>query len=159
MLTVGVDMIEIDRIEGVIGRRGQRFLERVYTPGELAYCRGRVPELAARFAAKEAVAKALGTGIRGLGLARHGSRARSSRQADRRLARSRRSTRAGAWSLGVGHLAHPCARLRGGDGGSAVAERALEPSLRRKPQSSGREPAPSFPRKRQSTSPCEAGDL
>ena len=66
MLTVGVDMIEIDRIEGVIARRGQRFLERVYTPGELAYCRGRVPELAARFAAKEAVAKALGTGIRGL---------------------------------------------------------------------------------------------
>ena len=66
MLTVGVDMIEIDRIEGVIARWDRRFLERVYTPAELAYCGRRVPELAARFAAKEAIAKALGTGIRGL---------------------------------------------------------------------------------------------
>lgn len=66
MLTVGVDMIEIERIQAVVDRRGQRFLDRIYTPRELSYCRGRIPELAVRFAAKEAVAKALGTGIRGL---------------------------------------------------------------------------------------------
>ena len=46
---------------------GERFLGRVYTPAELALCRGRAPELAARFAAKEAISKALGTGLRGIG--------------------------------------------------------------------------------------------
>ena len=51
----------------VLDRRGERFLRRIYTPEEVAYCRGRVSELAARFAAKEAVMKALGTGIRGVG--------------------------------------------------------------------------------------------
>jgi len=64
--SVGVDIVEIKRIEAVLRRHGQRFLQRVYTPAEQAYCRGRVPELAARFAAKEAVSKALGTGMRGI---------------------------------------------------------------------------------------------
>jgi len=66
MYRVGVDIIEIARIRGVIDRRGQRFLRRIYTEAELEFCRGRVPELAARFAAKEAVMKALGTGRRGV---------------------------------------------------------------------------------------------
>ena len=61
---VGIDMIEIDRVRGVLERHPRRFLERVYTPEETAFCRGRVSELAARFAAKEAVMKALGTGAR-----------------------------------------------------------------------------------------------
>jgi len=61
-----VDIIEIERIEAVLQRHGERFLQRVYTPKEQAYCRGRVPELAVRFAAKEAVSKALGTGLRGI---------------------------------------------------------------------------------------------
>ncbi len=64
---VGIDVIEIDRVEDVIRRHGDRFLERIYTPAEITHCRGRVSELAARFAAKEAVMKALGTGIRGVG--------------------------------------------------------------------------------------------
>lgn len=64
---LGIDIIEIDRIADVIARHGERFLRRIYTEDELAYCRGRVPELAARFAAKEAVMKALGTGVRGVG--------------------------------------------------------------------------------------------
>ena len=67
MLTVGVDIIEIHRVERAISRFGSRFLERIYTPAEVRYCRGRVPELAVRFAGKEAVMKALGTGIRGVG--------------------------------------------------------------------------------------------
>ena len=61
---VGVDMIETDRVRGVLARHPERFITRVYTPEEAAFCRGRVPELAARFAAKEAVMKALGTGAR-----------------------------------------------------------------------------------------------
>ena len=67
MLTTGVDFIEIERVAGVLDRYGDRFLKRVFTPGEIAYCRGRAPNLAARFAAKEAVMKSLGTGFRGVG--------------------------------------------------------------------------------------------
>ena len=67
MLTTGVDIIEIPRIQQVLDRYGQRFLDRVFTLGEIAYCRGRAPNLAGRFAAKEATMKALGTGVRGVG--------------------------------------------------------------------------------------------
>ncbi|MCH7580961.1 MAG: holo-ACP synthase, partial [Chloroflexi bacterium] len=63
---VGIDTIEIPRVRRVLERHGERFLKRVYTPTEVAFCRGRVAELAARFAAKEAVMKALGTGVRGI---------------------------------------------------------------------------------------------
>jgi holo-[acyl-carrier protein] synthase len=64
---VGVDIVEIVRIERAIKRWGGRFTKRVYTEAEREICRGRVPELAARFAAKEAVMKALGTGRREIG--------------------------------------------------------------------------------------------
>ncbi|TEU10637.1 MAG: 4'-phosphopantetheinyl transferase superfamily protein, partial [Anaerolineales bacterium] len=57
MLSVGVDMVEIPRIARALERWGERFLHKVYTEEEVAYCRGRVPELAARFAAKEAISK------------------------------------------------------------------------------------------------------
>ena len=66
-ITVGVDMVEIDRIAAAVERWGDRFLQRVYTPGEIAFSRGRAERLAARFAAKEATMKALGTGRRGVG--------------------------------------------------------------------------------------------
>ena len=66
-LAHGIDVIEIARVRAVLERHGERFLRRVYTEDEVRYCRGRVPELAARFAAKEAVMKALGTGVRGVG--------------------------------------------------------------------------------------------
>ena len=64
MLSTGVDILHVPRVAEAIARHGARFLARVYTPAEIAYCRGRAPELAARFAAKEAVAKALGVGMR-----------------------------------------------------------------------------------------------
>jgi holo-[acyl-carrier protein] synthase len=67
MLYTGVDLIEIARIERAVARWGERFLRRVYTPAELAAYRGRLPSLAARWAAKEAGAKLLGVGLRGLG--------------------------------------------------------------------------------------------
>lgn len=63
-LTTGVDLVELDRIQRAVARYGERFLARVYTPGELVLYRDRLPELAARFAAKEAVSKALGVGLR-----------------------------------------------------------------------------------------------
>ncbi len=62
-LSTGVDIIEIERIQDSITRNGARFLERVYTANELALCGEDSASLAARFAAKEAVAKALGCGI------------------------------------------------------------------------------------------------
>lgn len=60
LLETGVDSIEIERIKEAIERHGDRFLERIYTPGELASCHGRAESLAARFAAKEAAFKVLG---------------------------------------------------------------------------------------------------
>lgn len=67
MLATGVDIIEIERVAQASRRWGSRFLERIYTPDELAYCGGKAQRLATRFAAKEAVMKVLGTGIRGVG--------------------------------------------------------------------------------------------
>ena len=66
MLIAGVDIIEIERVERVAERYGERFFRRIYTEAEIAYCRGRAPQLASRFAAKEAGMKALGTGVRGV---------------------------------------------------------------------------------------------
>ena len=67
VLGIGTDVIEIDRIQASIDRFGQRFLHRIFTPGEIAYCQRKqkhaAESFAARFAAKEAAAKALGTGI------------------------------------------------------------------------------------------------
>lgn len=62
-LSVGVDLVEVRRIRRAVERHGQRFLKRVYTDAELAHCHGRVGELAVRWAAKEAVSKALGVGL------------------------------------------------------------------------------------------------
>jgi holo-[acyl-carrier protein] synthase len=59
----GSDILEVDRVDRAILRHGQRFFERFFTSQELIDCRGHTPALAARLAGKEAVAKALGTGI------------------------------------------------------------------------------------------------
>jgi holo-[acyl-carrier protein] synthase len=58
-----VDLVELERIQRAVARHGDRFLRRIYTPNELAFYQDRLPELAARFAAKEAVSKALGVGL------------------------------------------------------------------------------------------------
>ena len=62
-LATGIDLIEITRIEEVVARHGKYYLERIFTSAELEYCGKRAESLAGRWAAKEAVAKALGTGI------------------------------------------------------------------------------------------------
>jgi holo-[acyl-carrier protein] synthase len=59
----GVDLIEIERVANAKARFGDGFLRRVFTPRELDDCRSRAESLAGRFAAKEAAAKALGTGV------------------------------------------------------------------------------------------------
>jgi len=63
----GVDICEVERVRAAIDRFGQRFLKRVFTQAEREYCeskRNRVERYAARFAAKEAAMKAIGTGLR-----------------------------------------------------------------------------------------------
>ena len=65
IIGTGLDATEIDRIEEAIKRYGDRFIRRVFTAGEIAYCQAKkdfAPSFAARFAAKEAAMKALGTG-------------------------------------------------------------------------------------------------
>jgi holo-[acyl-carrier protein] synthase len=72
ILGVGLDVVEVERVARALAAHGPRFEERVYTPAEQAECArraDRVQALAARFAAKEAFLKALGTGwVRGLSL-------------------------------------------------------------------------------------------
>ena len=64
---VGVDLVEVERVRRVVERYGSRFVDRVYTPAEQDYCRGRITSLAARWAAKEATAKSLACGIGDVG--------------------------------------------------------------------------------------------
>jgi holo-[acyl-carrier protein] synthase len=63
ILRSGIDLVEISRLEDIQARIKERFLKRVYTAIELEECQGLSASLAGRFAAKEAVAKALGCGI------------------------------------------------------------------------------------------------
>jgi holo-[acyl-carrier protein] synthase len=66
ILGVGIDIIEVPRIQASYEKFGERFLQRILRPGEIGYClsfKHPGPHLAARFAAKEAVSKAFGTGI------------------------------------------------------------------------------------------------
>ena len=65
-IAVGIDIIEVDRVRKVFEHHGERFLKRVFTEIEVRQCRGRAEKLAGRFAAKEAISKALGTGIHGV---------------------------------------------------------------------------------------------
>jgi len=68
---IGIDIIEIERVKAAVKKYGKNFLRRVFTKREIDYCTSqkayRFPELAVRFAAKEAYSKALGTGITGFG--------------------------------------------------------------------------------------------
>ena len=81
IIGTGLDATEIARIAAAIERYGDRFVHRIFTEGEIAYCRGRrdaASSFAARFAAKEAAMKALGTGHsrgvfwQGIEVVRHG---------------------------------------------------------------------------------------
>ena len=65
-IAVGIDIIEVDRVRKVYEHHGERFLQRVFTEREIQQCRGKINRFAARFAAKEAISKALGTGIHGV---------------------------------------------------------------------------------------------
>jgi holo-[acyl-carrier protein] synthase len=65
---IGIDVVQVERIRGSVERFGARFEARIFTADELTYCRGHkdpMPHLAARFAAKEALFKAIGTGLSG----------------------------------------------------------------------------------------------
>ena len=65
ILGIGIDLVDLVEFKAILKRRGSRFLARAFTAGEIRYCRARkdpAPHFAARFAAKEAAFKALGTG-------------------------------------------------------------------------------------------------
>jgi holo-[acyl-carrier protein] synthase len=110
MLTTGVDIIEVERVQQVLDRWGQRFLDRIFTEGEQTYCRGRAPNLAARFAAKEATMKALGTGVRGVSWKDiEVVRARSGAPSIRLTGRAQQRFE----SLGLSHLALSMSHTKG----------------------------------------------
>jgi holo-[acyl-carrier protein] synthase len=120
---IGIDLVNLERLRGVLDRYGPRFVARVLTADERAYCerhRDPTPQVAARFAAKEAVLKALGTGLaRGIRWrdieVRHGERT-----APRIHLRGRAAEEAAARGVGGIHvsLSH--------DRGAAVAMVVLE---------------------------------
>ena len=64
---IGIDVVDIGRIRGTLERHGTRFRRRVLTPLEDRYCGSRIERVAGRWAAKEAVSKVLGLGVRGVG--------------------------------------------------------------------------------------------
>lgn len=67
VIAIGVDICEVERIRDIENQHKLRFLQKVFTPSEIAYCEKKVDKyysLAARFAAKEALLKAIGTGLR-----------------------------------------------------------------------------------------------
>jgi holo-[acyl-carrier protein] synthase len=66
-IAVGIDIIEVERVRKVFEHHGERFLRRVFTEMEIRQCRNKAERLAGRFAAKEAISKALGTGLHGVG--------------------------------------------------------------------------------------------
>ncbi|MGH9047413.1 MAG: holo-ACP synthase [Acidimicrobiales bacterium] len=68
IVRAGVDRVDVAEFGRILATGGDEFLRIVYTVGEREHCDGRVDRLAARFAAKEAVLKALGTGLRGIAL-------------------------------------------------------------------------------------------
>lgn len=70
-MQIGVDLIQVERFEQVFNHHGDRFLARVFTDREREICRGDLRRLAGRYAAKEAVSKALGTGIGTVGILFH----------------------------------------------------------------------------------------
>lgn len=107
ILGIGVDIVEIDRIRQSRERQGERFFEMVFLPDEAAYCRGKAnldQHLAVRFAAKEAVMKALGTGwsdgvtFRGIEVVREGD------GAPRVVLHGKTKARAGAMGVQRAHL-------------------------------------------------------
>lgn len=65
-IAVGIDIIEVERVRGAYERHGERFLQRIFTENEIRQCRGKAARWAGRFAAKEAISKALGTGLHGV---------------------------------------------------------------------------------------------
>ncbi|HKF38654.1 MAG TPA: holo-ACP synthase [Ktedonobacteraceae bacterium] len=65
-VAIGIDIIEVERVHKVYEHHGERFLKRVFTEMEVRQCRGKATRLAGRFAAKEAISKALGTGLHGV---------------------------------------------------------------------------------------------
>lgn len=99
---LGIDIIKVDRIRGTLAKFGRRFARRVLTPAEDRYVRDRPETFAGRWAAKEAVSKVLGLGVRGIGWTEIEIERLPTGQPNVRLHR-RAAARAG--QLGMGRIA------------------------------------------------------
>ena len=119
-LTSGVDLIEIARFQEAIDRHGERLLMRIFTPVELSEARSKTASLAARFAAKEAVSKALGCGIGEVGWREIEIRRGPSRQPQLHLygAAAQIAAQLGVdqWSISLSHSQHYAIALAVGFG-------------------------------------------
>lgn len=106
-LVCGVDHVDIAVFRHDLAVGGIQFLRRIFTQAELDYCSGRAERLAARFAAKEAVLKALGTGLRGIGWHEVEIRSESNGQPQLllhgRAATAAMSQRVQSWSVSLSH--------------------------------------------------------
>ena len=106
-LVCGVDHVDIDVFRHDLEIGGIQFLRRIFTQAELDYCSGRADRLAVRFAAKEAVLKALGTGLRGIGWQEVEIRSESTGRPrvllHGRAATAARSQRVQSWSVSLSH--------------------------------------------------------
>ena len=112
---LGIDIIKVERIAAALERFGDRFPKRVLTDAEQRYVRNRPENFAGRWAAKEAVSKVLGLGVRGVGWTRDRDRAPADRRAVRAAPRARRAARRAAGHGPHRGLDQPRGRLRGGD--------------------------------------------
>ena len=114
VLAVGVDLVEIRRVATLAERYGERFMGRVFTPAERSDCGDRPESLAARWAVKEAVAKALGTGFGPVGFREIEVLRECAGQPELRLSGKARALAEGrglcSWAVSVSH-----------DGGYAIA--------------------------------------
>jgi holo-[acyl-carrier-protein] synthase len=119
VIGIGVDLTQMPRLRRVVARWDERFLQRVFTEQEIAYCRRRrdpIPHFAARFAAKEATLKALGTGLR-MGVNWRELEVRRERGGpDHGAERPLPCDRGGQGRPTRAALAHPRRRLRDGAG-------------------------------------------
>jgi holo-[acyl-carrier protein] synthase len=120
---VGVDIIETDRIRRVLTRFDDRFLHRVYTDWERAYCGKNVLHLAGRWAAKEAVSKVLGLGVRGVGWREieilRTPRGQPVVKLHGRAEARRRSMGLGAMTVSISHIRELAVAVAVGEGGAA----------------------------------------
>jgi holo-[acyl-carrier protein] synthase len=114
-VATGIDLVEMEQFQAAVERHGRRFLERIFTENELADCGENIHSLAARFAVKEAVSKALGTGIGAVAWREIEVQRGKERQPQLRLCGAAEQLAAelglSDWSISLSHTKHSAAAV------------------------------------------------